>query len=249
MMLQQVKNANRRLVYLSISVFGVIVGQNYFFIPEKLVFMRVYLWFYCRHCPTGPTGPTGVTGPAPDTSKFVTTDSNQTIGSKDPDVGKKTFAGGASMNGRTLENVGTPGSDGDAANKKYVDDAIVKATSTSGKYPLYPNENPVDSGLVWIDGKKVFRMTFKSTTHASSGQFKDLGALPYFNELVELQGYVKTSDNNNVQLNWYLYDRGYNTATGVKDDGTVQLMWRSNAGNESVLSNRPCVVTVYYTMK
>ncbi len=252
--------------------------------------------------PTGPTGPTGGTGPAPDTSKFVTTDTQQSIsGAKtftgpvmfngqtvggvgtpqtaadaankdyvdkaqaaaqqdaankymtlatDQTVGgKKTFAGGASMNGRTLENVGYPGSPTDAASLQSVNDRINAQQAAWGKHPLYPNENPVDTGMTWIDGKKIYRMTIKTTSGPSSGQFKTIANLPYFNELVEVQGYLKTTDNNNVPLNWYLYDRGYNTATGVSDNGDVTMMWRSSAGNEGVLSNRPIVMTVYYTMK
>ncbi len=256
--------------------------------------------------PNGPAGATGATGPEPDTSRFVTTDTAQTISGKktfsggatmagsklegvgaptvDTDAankkyvddkataaqaaaqqdaankyvtlatdqtlgGKKTFAGGASMNGRTLENVGYPGSPSDAASLQSVNDRILANETAKGKHPLFPNENPVDTGMKWIDGKIIYRMTIKTTSGSSSGQFKTIANLPYFNELVEVQGYLKTTDNNNVPLNWYLYDRGYNTATGVSDNGDVTMMWRSSAGNEAVLANRPVVMTVYYTMK
>lgn len=93
-------------------------------------------------------GPTGATGPAPDTTKFVTTDGAQTI------TGKKTFTGGQDFGGRTLENVGNPGSPGDAATKQYVDTRTTPKQYSKGVYKAYKaGESSPVSDVMCPDGQ------------------------------------------------------------------------------------------------
>ncbi len=154
------------------------------------------------------------------------------------------------MNGRTLENVGKPGSDGDAANKKYVDDAINTATSTKGKYPLYPDESPVDSGMLWTNGKKIYRTVIRGTSHTNSGQMKVVAQLPYYEERVSIDGYITSADGNHVPINYYYYDNGFNTTCTINaSSGNVQFTWRSSPGSENQLSNKNIVIVAHYTMK
>ncbi len=174
--------------------------------------------------------------------KVVTTSDEQTIGSKEPQSGKKTFAGGASMNGRTLENVGTPGSATDAANKAYVDNNFAPKMSTAH----LPNQDPVDTGHTWYDGRKIWRCVRTGTTNGNPSGTINMSNLPYFEKLVEINGVIRTSDGARYPVNCWDPDLGIGTATIVLNDNTLQFKWKSQSNQDLRFTNKEVVIEVYY---
>lgn len=67
-----------------------------------------------------------------------------------------TLTGNLSMGDNKISNLGSPVSDNDATNKKYVDDAIAGVSGGGINY----STNEQDTGVKWIDGKTIYQKTY-----------------------------------------------------------------------------------------